>query len=149
MYEIWARSEADFCDAMGIEAYPGALLSSEFMAQWLISLRKQGKWTGFIAVIDGVVIGSSGFKCAPTKLGEIEIGYGFAEDFWGKGAATKLVAEMSKFCFDDPAITAVIADTFSDNIASQRVLQKNEFGTPVEFMHPDDGLVLRHRLLRK
>lgn len=66
-------------------------------------------------------------KGLPNERGEVEIGYETFEDFRGKGIMPEAVAELTKWCFSNITVKSVIAETDSDNIASQRTLEKNNF----------------------
>jgi RimJ/RimL family protein N-acetyltransferase len=56
-----------------------------------------------------------------------EMGYWLSEDFWGRGIATRAVAAMSEWAFDNYKLTRVFAMTFAHNAASIRVLEKSGF----------------------
>lgn len=66
-------------------------------------------------------------KGLPNEQGEVEIGYETFEAFRGKGIMTEAVAKLTEWCLNNKAVKAVIAETDSDNIASQRTLEKNNF----------------------
>jgi ribosomal-protein-alanine N-acetyltransferase len=57
----------------------------------------------------------------------VEIGYWLAPSQHGKGVMTKAVKGLCRYLFDDLKLNKVIAYTFADNIASQKVLQKSGF----------------------
>ena len=46
---------------------------------------------------------------------------------WNKGIATKAIKLATLYCFKKLKMKLVIADTHQDNIASQKVLRKNNF----------------------
>jgi RimJ/RimL family protein N-acetyltransferase len=73
----------------------------------------------------GMSIGGVGFTSLPNELGEVEIGYGICRSFEGKGMATESVLAMCEIA--GSGISAILADTERDNVASQRVLQKCGF----------------------
>lgn len=75
----------------------------------------------------GRIIGTAGFFGPPDESGEVTIGYGMVEPEWGNGYATAAVAGLIGVCRDSGVVTAINADTDLDNIASQRVLEKNGF----------------------
>jgi RimJ/RimL family protein N-acetyltransferase len=56
-----------------------------------------------------------------------EMGYWLSEDFWGRGIATRAVAAMSEWAFDNYKLTRVFAMAFAHNAASIRVLEKSGF----------------------
>jgi RimJ/RimL family protein N-acetyltransferase len=64
---------------------------------------------------------------APNENGEIEIGYGTYDDFTGRGFMTEAVGGIIKWASLQASVTAIIAATEKDNIASQVILQKNNF----------------------
>ena len=72
-------------------------------------------------------VGDICFKGEPNNRGEIEIGYGTYEKFQGMGFMTEAVKAMTDWAFDQPGVTAVIAETDLLNVASQRILKKNNF----------------------
>jgi RimJ/RimL family protein N-acetyltransferase len=56
-----------------------------------------------------------------------EIGYFLAEEFWGKGIATKAIKAATSYAFKDFDIVRVYAEPFSDNTGSRRALEKAGF----------------------
>lgn len=56
-----------------------------------------------------------------------ELGYWLGEPFWGKGIMSKAVREIVNFGFNTYSIERIYATVFSTNIASQKVLEKNNF----------------------
>lgn len=74
---------------------------------------------------DGVAIGGIGFKGAPED-GAVEIGYGLVPSARGRGYATEAAGAMVRLAAS-LGVTTVRADTDADNVASQRVLEKNGF----------------------
>ncbi|MCB0532712.1 MAG: GNAT family N-acetyltransferase [Lewinellaceae bacterium] len=67
------------------------------------------------------------FKGAPNEHGEIELGYGTYDAFRGQGYMTEAVQAIAAWAFAQPGVTAILAETNLDNIASQRILEKNKF----------------------
>jgi RimJ/RimL family protein N-acetyltransferase len=56
-----------------------------------------------------------------------EMGYWLSEEYWGRGIATRAVAAMSDWAFDNYKLTRVYAMAFAHNAASIRVLEKAGF----------------------
>ena len=56
-----------------------------------------------------------------------ELGYYVAEKFWNKGIASKSVGLIVKFGFESLHLTRIYAGVFQNNIASMRILKKNDF----------------------
>lgn len=57
----------------------------------------------------------------------VEVGYWVAKPSWGKGLASKALKGLVSYLFDQCQIKRVTACTFVNNVASQRVLEKNDF----------------------
>ena len=106
----------DTADAMAMA------LGSDSVPSWVIT-------------VDGVVIGDCGAFAWPDERGVVEIGYGLAEPFRGRGFATEAVAAMCEWLCTNAAATAITATSVDvDNHASRRVLEKLGF---IE-VHSDD-----------
>ena len=56
-----------------------------------------------------------------------EIGYYIAEEYWGRGIATKAIKAVTSYAFKDFDIIRVYAEPFSDNTGSRRALEKAGF----------------------
>jgi ribosomal-protein-alanine N-acetyltransferase len=55
---------------------------------------------------------------------EIEVGYGFLPEYWGRGFATEIARECVRIGRDRLALPSMVAITTPENLASQRVMQK-------------------------
>ena len=86
----------------------------EWYAIWMIELK------------DSTHIGELCFKGLSAD-GIAEIGYGISEEYQNKGYATEAVKAVLKWAFSHPEVSAVEAETGSDNTASKRVLEKCGF----------------------
>jgi RimJ/RimL family protein N-acetyltransferase len=83
---------------------------------------------GLFAVVEkatGRSIGGIGFKNAPDGGGEVEIGYGIAQSFQGRGVATEALGALCDFA--RVGASSVRAETERENRASERVLEKCDF----------------------
>lgn len=67
------------------------------------------------------------FTGEPNSEGEIEIGYGTYENQRGKGYISEAVGGMVEWTKSQQGIKSIIASTEKTNIASSKVLQKNNF----------------------
>jgi len=56
-----------------------------------------------------------------------EIGYWIGEPFWNKGIATKAVALITKYAFDDLDLVRLHTGVFEYNTASMKVLEKSGY----------------------
>jgi RimJ/RimL family protein N-acetyltransferase len=94
---------------------------------------------GRLAVIEkasGRLVGFCGFKFV-VELGEVDIGYRFLPDCWGKGYATESTAALMAHGRRAHGIGRVVATVHPDNPASGRVLEK--LGLRYErLLEPDD-----------
>ena len=58
---------------------------------------------------------------------DVRLGYLLAEDTWGQGLASELLAGLVGWCRRQPALASLTGDVAQDNPASARVLEKNGF----------------------
>jgi RimJ/RimL family protein N-acetyltransferase len=79
-------------------------------------------------VSSGLLIGGAGFFGPPGPDGEVEIGYGLAGEWRGRGLATEAAVLLVDLAFADPAVRVAVAHTAPGNAASQRVLARVGFG---------------------
>lgn len=92
-------------------------------------------------VHDGEIVGlCSVIRVSPE--GDLHIGYGVAPSRQGRGFATKGVRQMLEWALHDPRVTHVSAETGTENVASQRVLESNGFLRTGERIDADDGRVI-------
>jgi ribosomal-protein-alanine N-acetyltransferase len=123
--------------------------SEEVSPVWLTRLRKTSTadpWVHGFAVVDlesNSVIGSIGFKGPPDRDGVVEIAYGIAPAYQGKGYATEGAAAGVAFAFSNSGVHLIRAHTLPTRNASTRVLSKNGFERVGEVVDPEDGLVWR------
>jgi RimJ/RimL family protein N-acetyltransferase len=99
----------------------------------------------WLMVVGDEVVGLLSYKRAPDTLGRVEIGYGVAESRRGLGYASAAVAALIELAVDDPRLSALIAETAVDNIASQRVLERGGFERTGERDDPEDGPLILWR----
>ncbi len=109
-------------------------------------LRERGSSATWMIVSRGEVVGLCGQHCPPSAVGEVEIGYNVAATRQRRGHATRAVAAIIAMAKNDPSIKAVVASTPVDNVASQRVLERNGFVIVGERAHPEDGQLLLWRI---
>lgn len=55
---------------------------------------------------------------------EVEVGYGFMPDYWGRGLATEITLACLEIARDLLGLESVVAITLPSNVASQRVMEK-------------------------
>lgn len=69
------------------------------------------------------LIGWAGLQYLP-ETDEIEVGYLFGRDYWGRGLATEAARTSVQFGFEELGIKTIVGIVHPENIASQRVLEK-------------------------
>jgi RimJ/RimL family protein N-acetyltransferase len=73
------------------------------------------------------IVGHVGFHGGPDGDHAVRIGYAIAEDARGQGYATEAVAWIVSLSKAHPDVQLVRADTGTENLASQRVLEHSGF----------------------
>lgn len=128
--------------------------SGEVSADWLAALRSStvaDPWRHGFFIVDpqrGQVVGTAGFKGPPDGDGVVEIAYGVAPEYQGRGYASEAAKALVEFALADPTVRTVRAHTLPAQNASTRVLTKNGFRHLGEVIDPEDGLVWRWELPR-
>ncbi|MCE3282885.1 MAG: acetyltransferase, ribosomal protein N-acetylase [Chitinophagaceae bacterium] len=97
------------------------------------------------------VINSSGNEfigwCGLKKLtnGDIDLGFRYKRDHWGKGYATEAALAVVKYAFEVQGLDRIIGRAHIDNTASQNVLEK----CGMQFMGDteEDGQLVRNYAL--
>ena len=84
-------------------------------------IRDSDDSTALVIEVDGKVVGSIS---SWTNEGEREVTYWIGRENWGKGIATRALAE---FLADVERTRPIQASTADDNVGSQRVLEKCGF----------------------
>jgi len=124
-------------------------MSKEVSPEWLAQLRTAtvaDVWMhgfGVLHVATGEVIGAGGFKGPPGADGAVEIAYGIAPEYQGKGYATEVAAGLVDFAMKGGQVRIARAHTLPEKNASTRVLGKCGFGFAGEVVDPEDGPVWR------
>lgn len=74
----------------------------------------------------GELLGGAGLTLEP-QYGRAEAGYWLGRPHWGQGFATEALAALLPFGFETLALHKIYATHHADNLASGRVLLKNNF----------------------
>ena len=74
---------------------------------------------------DPAIIGSICFKRQPTAEGSVELGYGINLEYGSRGYMTEAIGVMILWAFQQPEALQIVAEIDKDNIASQKVVEKN------------------------
>lgn len=98
-------------------------------------------WSPRLIVIDELVVGMLSFKSPPDAAGVVEIGYGIAASYRRRGFVTEAVDLLVQEGFTQPETKTILAYTDLANVASCRVLEKNQFAKVGRKFDPEDGEV--------
>ena len=129
----------------GASVAEGAL-PPDFIITAAVSALEMGDaqlWCSFFVFIDANLneaVGSGGFRGLPNG-GRVEIGYGVAECYRGRGYATLAVRQLVDLAMADPEVHEVFAETAVTNPASRRVVEKAGFRHVGQRDTTSDGLV--------
>ena len=131
-------------DGLG-EMASGPEVSPEFLARQEAASGADVWLHGFAMVesAEGVVVGLCGYKGPPSEDGAVEIAYGLAPAYRGRGYATEAAQELVARAFASGLVRRVIAHTLPEPNASTRVLSRCGFARIGEVIDPEDGLVWR------
>ncbi|HJV43248.1 GNAT family protein [Caulobacter sp.] len=103
--------------------------------------------SAWMIVEEGEIVGLiSPTQALDASDRSLRIGYGVAPTRWGKGIATRAVADLAAWARDDDRVLALTAETSVDNPASQTVLARNGFQAVGEREDAEDGLLICWRL---
>lgn len=101
---------------------------------------------GVLHITENVIIGFCSFTGPPTAEGMVEIAYGIAPGFQGRGYATEAARAIMAYAFATGKVRTIQAHTLPQDNASTRVLSKCGFKMIGEVIHPEDGAVWRWEL---
>ncbi|MBY5379897.1 GNAT family N-acetyltransferase [Rhizobium leguminosarum] len=94
--------------------------------------------SAWMIVDDGEIVGLCSIVRVPQD-GNIHIGYGIAPSRQGRGCTTRAIGQLLEWARDDPRVALISAETGFENIASQRVLERNGFIRVGERIDAEDG----------
>ena len=87
------------------------------LPEFVLAIEVNGNAVGGI----GVILGTDVERISG------ELGYWLGEEFWGQGIATAAIRQFAPWVMEQFHLTRLHADTFHDNPASARVLEKAGF----------------------
>jgi len=125
------------------------LVSDEVSPAWLERLYAAvdpDPWEfGYVVLekMTGVAVGMASFKGPPDDHGVVEIAYGIAPAYRGRGYATQAAQGLVEFASDDVRVRRIRAHTLPERNASASVLTKTGFELFGAVEDPEDGLVWR------
>ncbi|HTU17891.1 MAG TPA: GNAT family N-acetyltransferase [Gemmataceae bacterium] len=96
-----------------------------------------GLWLAFDRET-GQFVGRGGLHHVPIDdRDEIEVGYAFLAEFWGRGLAMELARASIRVAFDVLHLPELVCFTLTTNRASQRVMQKVGFRYERDIVYKD------------
>ena len=104
-----------------------------------------GRW-GCVLKETGLIIGFCGLKYLP-ELDEVDLGYRFFPEYWGRGLATEACIASLEFGFRTLGLDRIIALVLPENAASIRVLEK--VGMHATETVVDDGRTVLRYVIRR
>ena len=117
----------------------------EAMTQLYRTIGYEPPWIGYLAVEDGICVGTCGFK-SPPQNNRVEIAYFTFPGHESRGVATRMASELIRLALDKMPAVTVAAQTLPEENASTSVLQKLRFRLVGTVEHPEDGLVWEWQL---
>jgi [ribosomal protein S5]-alanine N-acetyltransferase len=141
------RSVEDFENTAGLRVADGIrdqLLSGsvEFLAR-LEAGNEPDPWQfgfGVIHKIDHILIGMCGFPGPPNTEGVVEVAYGIAPEYQGRGYATEAAKALVEFATNNRDVKTICAHTLPTPSASTHVLEKCGFRRSGEAV--DEGQIV-------
>jgi RimJ/RimL family protein N-acetyltransferase len=97
-------------------------------------------WIGYLAVENGICVGTCGFK-APPQNDRTEIAYFTFPGHESRGVATRMASELIRLACDKLPTVIMTAQTLPEESASTSVLRKLQFRLVGTVEHTEDGLV--------
>lgn len=87
-----------------------------------------GHAAAWFVTLGGVVIGDCGTHGERDELGDVELGYGLAAPYRGRGYGTEVVAGLSRWLLGQDGVRRVVARRVAvDNTPSRRALERAGF----------------------
>jgi RimJ/RimL family protein N-acetyltransferase len=102
-------------------------------------------WIGYLAIEDGICVGTCGFK-SPPQSNRVEIAYFTFPEHESRGVATRMASELIRLAKKAKPAVTVAAQTLPEKNASTSILQKLGFRLVRSVEHPEDGLVWEWQL---
>ncbi len=128
--------------------FPEAMV---WMRDYLQEFEADISWWNYLILHrqDVRLIGTCGYKGAPSLEGEVEIGYEIAEQYQGRGLGTETAQGLVEHAFQDVGVQFITAHTLAEENASNTLLKKIGFQFTGEYVDIEDGNIWGWRLDRK
>ena len=106
----------------------------------------QRPWIGYVAVEDGLCVGTCAFTGPPAN-DEVEVAYFTFPGYEGRGVASRMAAalvDQTQAAVAEKGLTFT-AHTLPQESASTRILRRLGFTLLGDIVHPEDGTVWKWR----
>ena len=87
-----------------------------------LRMAAQGLNACWLITLGDVVVGECGTHAPPDPAGVVEIGYGLAAPYRGRGYGRQTVRALAHWLLGQPGVSAVLAHTDPANVPSRRTL---------------------------
>lgn len=123
----------------------GPDVSADFLARLNGSAVPDPWKDGFaiVHVADNLIVGLCSFTGPPLADNTVEIAYGIAPRYRGRGYASEAARALIAYAFASGRVRTIRAHTLPEYNASTSVLLKCGFTLIGEITHPEDGVVWR------
>ena len=93
--------------------------------RYIAAARRADSETKFAITVGGLAVGTIGVTLGKdVERCSAEVGYWIGEPYWGRGIATRVLVEFTRFAFEAYGLERLYAVVFASNAASCRVLEK-------------------------
>jgi RimJ/RimL family protein N-acetyltransferase len=104
-------------------------------------------WWAIYDLASGRFAGRGGLRRVIVEgRDEVEVGYGFLPEFWGRGLATELARESVRIGFTELKLPELISFTRTTNVDSRRVMEKAGFRYERDIIYANTPHVLYRQL---
>jgi RimJ/RimL family protein N-acetyltransferase len=97
-------------------------------------------WIGYLAIEDGVCVGTCAFKEPPVD-NRAELAFFTFPEHEGRGVATRMTGLLVEIALRAAPGVTIAAQTLPEENAATTVLRRNGFRFIAEVEHPEDGPV--------
>jgi RimJ/RimL family protein N-acetyltransferase len=87
----------------------------------------RGHAPGWLITLDGLVIGDCGTHGDPDQQGDVELGFGLAAPYRGRGYGTEVAIALSRWLLAQPGVRRVLGRAELGNTPSRRALERAGF----------------------
>ena len=132
-----------FSDPLVMASFGGQLFDRVMMERWVgrnLAHQQQYGYGLFSVILKAgeLLVGDCGLEHMEVDGSqEVEIGYDFRSDYWGRGLATEAAAAVRDYAFSTLGLARVVSLIRPDNIASLRVAEKIGMVKTKEIMRGD------------